>query len=59
MDLFELNQITDAHRRKFLALAGIAPEPPQAARSLLALTLANGQPPLSIAAGLEFEAQRR
>jgi hypothetical protein len=55
MDLFELNQITDAHRRKFLALAGIAPRSPQSARALLALTLANGQAPLPLAAGLEFE----
>ncbi|MDQ3779334.1 MAG: putative baseplate assembly protein [Chloroflexota bacterium] len=62
MDLFTVNQITDAHRRKFLALAGIELEPIRAADALLHLELAPPPPlpapqpsPLVLAAGTEFE----
>ena len=62
MDLFEVNQITDAFRRKFLALAGIEPEPIRAAETLLQLELAPSPPPptpppppLILAEGTEFE----
>ncbi len=55
MDIYAVNRITDAQRLKFLALAGIVPQPPQPAETLLALRLADGFPPQPIPAGLEFE----
>ncbi|MEU2258418.1 putative baseplate assembly protein [Nocardia xishanensis] len=54
MDLYRVNRITDAHRRKFLALAGITPAPPQPATTILGLRLAPGEAPLPLPAGLEF-----
>ncbi|MCG5212175.1 putative baseplate assembly protein [Streptosporangium sp. KLBMP 9127] len=55
MDLYTVNQITDAHRRKLLALAGITPAPPRPSRTLLDVRLAPGAPARSLPAGLEFE----
>ena len=43
MDLFTLDQVTDAHRRKLLALAGERPRPPQPADSMLTIALAGGR----------------
>lgn len=43
MDLYRVNRITDAHRRKFLALAGITPAPPRPATTILGLRLAPGE----------------
>ncbi|ANZ28484.1 putative baseplate assembly protein (plasmid) [Rhodococcus sp. WB1] len=54
MDLYRVNRITDAHRRKFLALAGITPAPPRSATTILGLGLAPGTPPTPLPAGLEF-----
>ena len=54
MDLYGVNQVTDAHRRKFLALAGITPAPPRPATTLLGLGLAAGVGPTALPAGLEF-----
>ena len=42
MDIFELNRIFDRAKLKFLALVGIRPEPPKAARTVLAFKLASG-----------------
>jgi hypothetical protein len=38
MDLYQINRISDAYKLKFLALAGIRPNPPQPARTVLSLT---------------------
>ncbi len=54
MDLYGVNQVTDAHRRKFLALAGITPAPPRPATTIVGLGLAPGTPPTSLPPGLEF-----
>src|SRR5436190_8033050 len=35
MDIYQLNQIPDRHKRKFLALVGIHPEPPRPARTVV------------------------
>jgi|HubBroStandDraft_2_1064218.scaffolds.fasta_scaffold00091_19 hypothetical protein len=54
MDLFELNQITDAHKRKFLSLIGMQPEPPRAAKAVLKFGLDAATPTLDLPAGLAF-----
>jgi predicted phage baseplate assembly protein len=54
MDLYGVNRITDAHRRNFLALAGITLAPPAPATTILALQLARGAPALALPSGLEF-----
>jgi len=54
MDIYQLNQISDAMRLKFLALVGVRPYPPRPAHAVLSLPLAAGVPPTSIPAGLEF-----
>jgi hypothetical protein len=53
MDVYQLNRIPDRHKRKFLALVGITPEPPHAARTVLSFTLRKGSQELP--AGVEFE----
>jgi len=45
MDIYELNRITDEHKRKFLELVGIKINPPGAARTVLSFTLRNGSAP--------------
>lgn len=55
MDLYALNQVTDAHRRKLLALVGARPYPPRPAETVLAISLAAGAPPVELPAGAEFE----
>jgi predicted phage baseplate assembly protein len=55
MDIYALNQVTDAHRRKLLALAGVVPKPPQPAVTTLTIELADGRPTTELPAGLEFE----
>jgi len=54
MNIFEQNQITDRHKRKFLELIGVVPQPPRAARAVVSLSLANGASPLPLPAGVEF-----
>lgn len=56
MDIYELNQISDRERLKFLKLLGVVPRPPLPARAALRITLANGSLPLSMPAGVEFAA---
>lgn len=53
-DLYGLNRITDAHRRKFLALAGITLAPPRPAVTIVGLRLASGAAPTPVPAGLEL-----
>jgi Baseplate J-like protein len=45
MDIYELNRITDEHKRKFLELVGIKVNPPRAARTVLSFTLKEGSAP--------------
>jgi hypothetical protein len=54
MDIYELNQISDLQRRKFLELIGVIPEPPREARTVIALQVADGAQPLALPSGLEF-----
>ncbi|HJQ82455.1 MAG TPA: putative baseplate assembly protein, partial [Candidatus Binatia bacterium] len=54
MDIFQVNRVSDAHRRKFLALVGIVPEPPQPARTVVAFTLRNGSKGLALPATTEL-----
>ena len=54
MDIYELNQISDRERLKFLKLVGVAPKPPVLAEAVLRITLENSAP-LSLPAGVEFQ----
>jgi predicted phage baseplate assembly protein len=54
MDIYQLDRIPDAHKRKFLALVGITPEPPRAARTVVSFTLLQGAA-LDLPAGVELE----
>jgi hypothetical protein len=54
MDIYQLNRIPDRHKRKFLALVGVVPEGPRAARTALSFTLASGAGSIHLPAGLEF-----
>jgi predicted phage baseplate assembly protein len=55
MDLYQINRIPDRHRRKFLALVGIAPEPPRPARTVLSFAFKDGADLLELPAEIEFE----
>src|SRR5215208_6968728 len=48
MDIYQLNRISDEHKRRFLALIGITPEPPRAAQNVLSFIL---KPRSSLPAG--------
>jgi hypothetical protein len=54
MDIYQLNQILDRHKRKFLELIGVTPEPPCAARIVISIALVDGAQPLPLPVGLEF-----
>jgi hypothetical protein len=54
MDIYQLNQVSDQERLKFLILVGVAPRPPAAAHAVLSLLLKNGVAPISLPATLEF-----
>ncbi len=55
-DLYTVNRVTDAHRRKLLALAGgVAPDPPRPAGTMLGFGLAPGAPARQLPAGLQVE----
>jgi hypothetical protein len=54
MDIYELNQISDRHRRKFLELIGVIPQPPRPAWTVISVAVADGAPPLPLPSGLEF-----
>ena len=57
MDIYELNQISDRERLKFLRLVDVVPYPPKPARAVLRIRLADGAPPLELPAGVEFLGQ--
>lgn len=54
MDIYQLNRISDRSKRKFLALVGITPKPPHAARTVLSFVLKAGTPPLALQSGTQF-----
>ena len=54
MDIYQLNQVSDQERLKFLSLVGVKPKPPAAAHTVLSLLLKSGVAPLSLPATLEF-----
>lgn len=53
MDIYQLNRVPEAHRRKFLALVEGRPQPPRAAMILLGAT-PRGPGAVDIPAGAEF-----
>jgi hypothetical protein len=54
LDLYQLNQISDLQRRKFLALIGVEPRPPRAARGAVAFQLAGPGAMVPLPAGVEL-----
>jgi hypothetical protein len=54
MDIYQLNQISDADRRKFLELVGIATRPPAPGRTILSFSLGSITTPIALPATLEF-----
>ncbi len=52
-DVYRVNRIPERHRRKFLGLAGVLPEPPRAASAVLSLSAPTG---LRIPVGTRFSA---
>jgi len=54
MDIFRLNQISDAERLRFLALVGVTPAPSIPASAVLSLALVKGSGTVTIPRGLEF-----
>jgi hypothetical protein len=54
MDVFQLNQIPDTHKRKFLSLIGFHPAPPREAQAVLQFGLDAATPSLDLPAGLAF-----
>jgi predicted phage baseplate assembly protein len=52
--IYRANRISDRHRRKFLALIGFSPRPPQPANAILGVTLAAGAGPLDVPVGCVF-----
>src|SRR5215471_18617684 len=57
MDIYELNQISDRERLKFLRLVDVVPYPPRPAHDVLRISLAGGAAPLELPAGVEFLGQ--
>ena len=54
LDLFQINQIPDEHKRQFLGLIGLHPNPTTAARTFLKLTLDKIVPSFDLPAGVAF-----
>src|SRR5690242_17778644 len=52
MDIYQLNQVSDHARRKFLALLGVRPRPPHPAHAVVSFTLAPGIGPITLPASL-------
>ncbi|HET7113733.1 MAG TPA: hypothetical protein VFI57_08830, partial [Pyrinomonadaceae bacterium] len=57
MDIYQLNRISDEHKRKFLALVGVLPEPPRAARNVLSFTLKPSVGPRALPASAQLFAR--
>jgi Baseplate J-like protein len=54
MDIYQLNQISDRDRLKFLALVGVVPKPPIPAHVVLSFSLKSGVSPVTVPETLEF-----
>jgi predicted phage baseplate assembly protein len=54
MDIYQLNRISDEHKRKFLALVGITPQSPGAAKTVLGFSFKTGPQPPRLETGSEF-----
>lgn len=54
MDIYQLNQISDRERLKFLALVGVAPKPPIPSQVVLSVTLEPDIGPVKLPENLEF-----
>ncbi len=57
MEIYGLNQVSDRDRLKFLRLVDVVPYPPEPARDVLCIALADGANPLALPAGVEFLGQ--
>ena len=57
LDLFTLNQLTPAQRRKLLALVGARATPALPAQAMVEIALRPGADPRTIAPGLQLEGQ--
>ncbi|HXT27531.1 MAG TPA: putative baseplate assembly protein [Candidatus Eisenbacteria bacterium] len=53
MDIYALNRVTDADRRKFLKLVGVTTRPPLPAQAVLSILL-KGTNPVTLPSGIEF-----
>ncbi len=53
LDVYQLNRVPEAHRRKFLALVGVHPRPPHAAELVLGFA-PPGPNPVDVPEGAEF-----
>src|SRR5262245_19259391 len=55
MDVYELDRVTDLHKRKFLELVGIKPRPSHPSHTVLSFSLKDGAvSAVSLEAGVEF-----
>lgn len=54
MDIYQLNRVSDEHKRKFLALVGITPQFPRAAQTVLGFIFKIGPQPPRLEASTEF-----
>ena len=59
MDLYRLDRVPAAHRRRFLALLGVSPRPPEGALATVGFLLKSGDtdPPPELPAGLLLDAR--
>ena len=55
MDVFRANRVTDAARRRFLALVGVVPRPASPAQTVVAFQLAATSGAVDLPAGVELE----
>jgi predicted phage baseplate assembly protein len=55
-DLYRVNRVPERHRRKFLALLGFLPQPPQPARAAVSFTPAPGAPASTLPVGVAVAA---
>jgi len=53
MDIYEVNRVPDRHKRKFLALTGLAPDPPAPSRAVLRFALRAPASTFDVPAGTE------
>lgn len=55
MQVFQVDQVPERHRGKFLALVGIEPEGPRPARTVVRFALPSGAAPVALPATIECE----